>query len=1746
MSYINTARKSRLTINGVDESARMISWAANDASAYKNGIINTSGTIVLGTTSLTQYDYQREAYKRGQTVAMELWNGDTSSWELHPRGLLYVLSTSFSAEDQTVSIDIGCQLSIWTLADNIDALYNYSPTELIDGQKTIQNISQALYSSNKLIYQDNTGAIVEQPILDLSSVTSPSTVPATWFTGSKTQAISAAPLSGDELPDVIDLNYSFVASEIFSEDEKVSTDTSNYDVNFEAVTWVREGTGDELSSSAAIDGSYSGLPGAAEGVYVEVVDAVKVNTSRTETTTETFGGPGGQILRSIQEVFAPGTEINAAYFKEKYSACRYLAALDGDADSTSCSYLQATSPILSERRIRTYTYDDNGTVTSEQVEVWKPVLAAAQPFNWKSGNDTEGQPLNFQEISLTDLYRDSVVITDYSVDDDGNNVETITSYRSGAVEYSAGIYASTGTIGTDQQTASEPTAYPLVQDVTSLALPTDTVTGSGTGMTVNVAWPSKPNAVTELTVTSSLSDCQYAVKASGGQSLPVKGIIQQGVSASRNPQESQIGASRNSAILYWKNLPRLGLNNTTAWTGGSGTGLEAYIPDSALPTLTSNVGEVGSAYRVQGSIDTARDWEVYTTSTSFVGATTDVLTIVNGGDGYEVGDTLTWTNSLSAAEQMGSAFGSFSRELAGSFGQSATTTTITAEVTAINPLPPFVTIANPGSNYVAGDQVRVTAAELTTALGETITQDLVFTIDTTAGGTTDLGDGIASLSQTNLDVSGSITPPPDSEYAASGGTVLIQYEYNSTAGPVSSITNEAGSAGSVFNYPTYAPEGQGVLDPVSIEQNCVRGSGGLQIIDNGYIRSAAIPGNSFYANEDTVGQDQMWTWESWVYIDATGDARGSLFNIGSSQYPVTYDNIPVGNSNRSIILGDTKDAELPLLSFDSTNLYMGYSGRANEDVGYKSLWVGASAVAYPQKEWFHVALSSVKSSDATTSRFPAQARLFVNGVYQGFAGYTNTNPDTDVYIYTGAGGFSNDVADWGPDGFVRTNAPLTPDSNNDYVKIALDLTRFTTHGTGSSLYYLDFTPIDKDPTPSAGLSLFAGTYEGLDINTVTGIGKAATGNLEIIPTGSGGAVATGPGWDVCLVSPAVPYTESIGEVSPSGGSGSGMKVELGIGYSGETYTGSSPIVIRTVTDNGTGYANGDELTISDTAIEALLASYGGGLVDNGMRFTVTTSFIVDGSVGGGAWLFPDVVGTQYAVGDTVEVSRFSVIAANAGDPEQDIQATVTAITPTRDLRNLTLDALDGGKRIVVNTSKTESSLPDAPDTNATPQLPALEDTLKLAVRLDSYLTGVGTKADPTEEELQVPVEYRKSIEIKKFANDYARYLSSFITGEGYGLRIGEAMRPEIMSYWSPMVGLRYEDERIGEVFAMRADAASWGVNTEEAAVVYNGIWLGEISFLAVTDETIDGGNFTTDVTLALDNDSYDGGDVTAGTSIAVNDDAISGGNFTTGNSGVEDYLDVGKVLAYRMELSFDSAQTFVLGSSGSDVPFSVDWEGDTLTENIATNNPTHDYEEGTYSLGVYYDSGDSTNLVDLNYFSYPTEALAIQGVHFTSNAAAKTSIASFLRGAANLTSFTVSNDADFGLVNNLNTAFRDCSSLTSFPYFLTSTSGTFNNCWRNCTSLKDFPPNFFDHIATTVGASPFANTWNNCALSSESIQNILVSLDTMTLLPTDSPITNTNIGINGGTNAAYSTWSTTAQAALTSLQAKGWNVLYNT
>jgi hypothetical protein len=156
------------------------------------------------------------------------------------------------------------------------------------------------------------------------------------------------------------------------------------------------------------------------------------------------------------------------------------------------------------------------------------------------------------------------------------------------------------------------------------------------------------------------------------------------------------------------------------------------------------------------------------------------------------------------------------------------------------------------------------------------------------------------------------------------------------------------------------------------------------------------------------------------------------------------------------------------------------------------------------------------------------------------------------------------------------------------------------------------------------------------------------------------------------------------------------------------------------------------------------------------------------------------------------------------------------------------------------------------------------------------------------------------------------------------------------------------------------------------------------------------------------------------------------------------------------------------------------------------------------------------------------------------NTAAGTSFDSAWQNCSSLTSFPLLNTA---AGTNFFRAWRTCTSLTSFPALdfdaavgLASAGGNsgFREAWFSCAALADFPANLFDNTTCTW----YFDAFTSCALTAQSIENILVSINT-------ANTSNGNLTLSGGTNANSSTWSTAANNAYIALVGRGWTITQN-
>jgi hypothetical protein len=248
-----------------------------------------------------------------------------------------------------------------------------------------------------------------------------------------------------------------------------------------------------------------------------------------------------------------------------------------------------------------------------------------------------------------------------------------------------------------------------------------------------------------------------------------------------------------------------------------------------------------------------------------------------------------------------------------------------------------------------------------------------------------------------------------------------------------------------------------------------------------------------------------------------------------------------------------------------------------------------------------------------------------------------------------------------------------------------------------------------------------------------------------------------------------------------------------------------------------------------------------------------------------------------------------------------------------------------------------------------------------------------------------------------------------------------------------------------------------------------------------------------------------------------------------------------------------NTSSFTLRATNASNNYEVDW-GDGTVQNYTSAAPTHTYATAdTYIIKITPATGTVYNPYFIHAFS-ETSIAEINGTGGTS----LTSLKYAFWGAANLTS--ISADIDTVQVVDWRLAFTSCTSLTTFPALDTScgtifirtwemctsltsmpsldfsSATTFSSAWQYCSSLATFPPNMFDSTGTITG--DWSGAFRNCALTAQSIENILMSLDR-------NGTTNNTLTISGGSNASKTTWTTDANTAYANLISKGWTIAYN-
>ena len=144
---------------------------------------------------------------------------------------------------------------------------------------------------------------------------------------------------------------------------------------------------------------------------------------------------------------------------------------------------------------------------------------------------------------------------------------------------------------------------------------------------------------------------------------------------------------------------------------------------------------------------------------------------------------------------------------------------------------------------------------------------------------------------------------------------------------------------------------------------------------------------------------------------------------------------------------------------------------------------------------------------------------------------------------------------------------------------------------------------------------------------------------------------------------------------------------------------------------------------------------------------------------------------------------------------------------------------------------------------------------------------------------------------------------------------------------------------------------------------------------------------------------------------------------------------------------------------------------------------------------------------------------------------------SFFMTWANCTSLTALPNLDYSKASTLVGTFSN-TALKSWDCIGTLKASNYENAWFGCQRLVNFPAGKFDNTNFNLVPNAFEGTFEGCALSAQSIRNILQSL-------VNNGSRNVTLSLNGGTNAAKSTWDSVTKKRYNTLVKRGWKISFN-
>ena len=190
---------------------------------------------------------------------------------------------------------------------------------------------------------------------------------------------------------------------------------------------------------------------------------------------------------------------------------------------------------------------------------------------------------------------------------------------------------------------------------------------------------------------------------------------------------------------------------------------------------------------------------------------------------------------------------------------------------------------------------------------------------------------------------------------------------------------------------------------------------------------------------------------------------------------------------------------------------------------------------------------------------------------------------------------------------------------------------------------------------------------------------------------------------------------------------------------------------------------------------------------------------------------------QYFDDRTVEETRTLTSSAGCNN---------TGIYPKDGDRVLqTLDATENGTETVERrTSLSGTVNPSQPDRIGTGQASKVTKSKTVTNVSQRYPI---TAAGSVKQETQVPftIDANDENAAREVAINYANYYRDLLEGDSTGIRVAEAMRPEIFGYY-PGMPFTFYDRTTEKVVKLRMNATTWGITASDSLFSTDGLFIG--------------------------------------------------------------------------------------------------------------------------------------------------------------------------------------------------------------------------------------------------------------------------------------------------------------------------------